>query len=395
MPLPLRGIRVLECTQAVAGPHCAMYLAELGADVVKLEPPDGDSSRKGAPFTAGGLSLNYGMHNRNKRSISLNLQTEAGRSLLHRLIPHFDVFIENFRPGVMARLGGGYEELTRYRPDLIMLSVSGFGQTGPYAQRAANDKAVQATSGLMDITGEPDGPPTKVGGSPGDYTASLYGALAVVSAVLLRTQTGRGQYIDLALLDGLVSILSAQVGEYMATGDLLRRTGNNMPHAAAVGCFATADGYVFIAVGNDRQWANFCRATGWEELIDREGYRTRVERRKRFDEINGRVAGWMQSRSTAEVMKALVKANVSCGQVNTLAEMAHDPQIEHRGLLFQFDTEAWGKVPGVAMPFKSNEMTWDKASAPPKIGEHNADVLGSMLGLTQKEVEQLGADGVL
>ena len=395
MPLPLKGIRILDFTQAVAGPHCSMFLAELGADVVKLEPPRGDHSRTSAPFTSNGLSLNFAMHNRNKRSITLNLQSPKGQSLLHRLIPHFDVLVENYRPGVMARLGCGYAELTRYRPDLIMLSISGFGQTGPYAQRAADDKVVQAMSGFMDITGEEDGPPTVVGASPSDYIASLYGALAVVSAVLLRSQTAEGQFIDLSLLDGIVSTLSAQVAQYMATGDLLRRAGGVSHHAAADGRFATADGYVYISTGQDLQWANLCRAIGWEEVIGRDGYRTRTERFQRFNEINGRIADWMQSRSTAEVIQALLGENVACGQVNTLAEMAEDPQIHHRGLLFQFDTEAWGKVPGVAMPFRSNKMAWDKPSAPPKTGEHNGDLLGSLLGLTQTDFEQLVVEGVL
>jgi len=212
MPLPLKGIRVLDSTQALAGPHCSMMLAEYGADVIKLEPPSGDPTRSAVPVNSGGLSLNFAMHNRNKRSITLNLQSEKGKSLLHRLIPHFDVLIENYRPGVMARLGCGYDELIRYRPGLIMLSLSGFGQTGPYAQRSADDKIVQAMSGFMDLTGEEDGPPTKVAGSPSDYIAALYGAFAVSNAVLLGSLTGEGQYIDLSLLDGVVSTLASQVG---------------------------------------------------------------------------------------------------------------------------------------------------------------------------------------
>jgi crotonobetainyl-CoA:carnitine CoA-transferase CaiB-like acyl-CoA transferase len=250
-------------------------------------------------------------------------------------------------------------------------------------------------SGFMDLTGEEDGPPTKVAGSPSDYIAALYGALAVSNAVLLRSQTGEGQYIDLSLLDGVVSTLASQVGQYMATGDVLRRTGNLYPNAAADGAFATADGCVYISTGGDRQWASLCRVLGWGELIDRDGYKTRPDRYKHYDEINGRIAEWMCSRSTADVMGALLSENISCGRVNTLAEMADDPQIEHRGLLFQFETDAWGKVPGVAMPFQSDKIGWVEPSAPPKIGEHNADILGSMLGLTRTDVEQLAVEGVL
>jgi len=237
-------------------------------------------------------------------AITLNLQSEKGQSLLYRLIPHFDVLIENHRPGVMKRL----------------------------VRSSGNDKVVQAMSGLMDLTGDADCPPTKAGGSPGDYIAAPYGALAIVSAVLHRSQTGKRQFIDLALLDGLVSTLSAHVCEYLSTGEVLRRSGNFHPPAAATGAFA--------------------------------------------------------SRSTTEVTRTLVSANVLCGDVKTLAELAEDPQINHRGRLLHFETDAWGKVPGVAMPLQSSEMEWDKPSAPPRLGEHNADVLGSMLGLTQMDIDQ-------
>jgi crotonobetainyl-CoA:carnitine CoA-transferase CaiB-like acyl-CoA transferase len=395
MATPLAGVRVLDFTHGLAGPHCSMLLAELGADVVKLEPPNGDEMRTSAPLTRQGLSLHYSSHNRNKRSITLNLRDQRGRDLLHQLIPRFDVLVENYRPGVMERLGCGYAELTRYRPDLIMLSVSGFGQTGPYSQRAADDKVVQAMSGLMDLTGEVEGPPTKVGGSPSDYLAAIYGALAVTSGLLLRARTGQGQYIDLSLMDCMVTTLATQISQYMANGTVLRRTGNMYPEAAADGLYATADGHIYLSTGQDRQWANLCRAMAREDLVDRDGYRTRADRYARVDEVNGVISEWLGQRSTAAAMDALLRASVACGQVNTLAEMAADPQIRARELLFSVPSAAWGEVPGVNLPFQSEQLGSAAPAPPPEQGQHTCEVLEELLGLGRDQVERLKAAGVV
>ncbi len=370
----LSGIRVVELARILAGPWIGQTLADLGADVVKVESPEGDDTRRwGPPFieSAGERAAAY-FHgcNRGKRSIVADFSTERGREIVRRLATRSDVFIENFKVGGLKKYGLDYESLRVLNPRLIYCSVTGFGQTGPYAERAGYDFLVQGMSGYMDVTGEPDGEPQKVGVAVCDLFTGLYGVIAIEAALIERARTGRGQHIDLALFDTMGAMLANQAMNYLASGVSPRRMGNAHPNIAPYQTFPVADGFVIIAVGNDGQFARLCATLGLDALSGNACFSTNAAQVANRAELTRELTAKTRVRTRAELLAALEKAVVPAGPINTVADLFADPQFVARGM--RIDSEG---VPGVRSPIVMSESELSSGRRAPKIGEHEADIL--------------------
>src|SRR5437879_2954724 len=283
---PLEDVFVIDLSRILSGPVCTMLLADMGAEVIKVEPPpSGDDSRQWGPPFIGGISSYFLSVNRNKKSLGLNLKTTEGWQILWKLIERADVLIENFRPGVLDKLGFGYQAVAKANPRAIYCSISGFGHTGPYRDRPGYDVIAQGESGMMDLTGFPDGPPAKLGASLADVVAGLYAMNGILLALLARHKTGRGQQVDVSLLDGMVSTLTYQALIYLSTGRSPKRLGTRHPSIVPYECFQAKDGFVNIAVTNEKQWENFCRALGFAELASDPRFQTMESRLARYGEL--------------------------------------------------------------------------------------------------------------
>ena len=370
----LSGVRVLELARILAGPWIGQTLADLGADVVKVESPEGDDTRRwGPPFieTEGERAAAY-FHgcNRGKRSIVADFATERGREIVRRLAARSDVLIENFKVGGLAKFGLDYESLKRLNPRLIYCSVTGFGQTGPYAERAGYDFLIQGMSGYMDVTGDPNGEPQKVGVAVCDLFTGLYGVIAIEAALIERERSGRGQQIDLALFDTMGAMLANQAMNYLASGVAPRRMGNAHPNIAPYQTFPVADGYVIVAVGNDAQFGRLCATLGLEALAADERFATnaaRVANRADLErELAAKTRGWRRD----DLIAALEKAVVPAGPINTVADLFADPQFVSRGM--RIDPEG---TPGVRSPIVMSESPLALERRSPKLGEHEAEIL--------------------
>ena len=283
---PLDDLFVVDLSRILSGPVCTMLLADMGAEVIKVEPPPlGDDSRQWGPPFIGGISTYFLSVNRNKKSLGLNLKAEEGRRILWKLIERADVLIENFRPGVLEKLGFGYEAVSKVNPRTVYCSISGFGQTGPYRDRPGYDVIAQGESGMMDLTGFPDGPPAKLGASLADVVAGLYAFNGICLALLARHKTGRGQHVDVSLLDGMVSTLTYHALIYLSTGRSPKRAGTRHPSIVPYECFQAKDGFVNIAVTNQKQWENFCQVLGFPELAHDERFESMKARLANYDEL--------------------------------------------------------------------------------------------------------------
>jgi crotonobetainyl-CoA:carnitine CoA-transferase CaiB-like acyl-CoA transferase len=370
----LSGVKVVELARILAGPWIGQTMADLGADVVKVESPEGDDTRRwGPPFitTDGERAAAY-FHgcNRGKRSIVADFATERGREIVRRLAARSDVLIENFKVGGLGKFGLDYESLRKLNPRLVYCSVTGFGQTGPYAERAGYDFLIQGMSGYMDVTGEPDGPPQKIGVAICDLFTGLYGVIAIEAALIERERTGRGQQIDLALFDTMGAMLANQAMNYLASGVSPRRMGNAHPNIAPYQTFPVADGWVIVAVGNDGQFARLCAALGLDALARDARFATnaaRVARRLELEqELTAKTRLWRRD----DLLAALEKAVVPAGPINTVADLFADPQFVARGM--RIDPE--GK-PGVRSPIVMSGSPLALARRSPKLGEHEAEIL--------------------
>jgi crotonobetainyl-CoA:carnitine CoA-transferase CaiB-like acyl-CoA transferase len=370
----LAGVRVVELARILAGPWIGQTLADLGADVVKVESPEGDDTRRwGPPFieTEGERAAAY-FHgcNRGKRSIVADFATERGREVVRRLAGRSDVLIENFKVGGLAKFGLDYESLRPLNPRLVYCSVTGFGQSGPYAERAGYDFLIQGMSGYMDVTGEPDGEPQKVGVAISDLFTGLYGAIAIEAALIERERSGRGQQVDLALLDTMGAMLANQAMNYLASGVAPRRMGNAHPNIAPYQTFPVSDGYLIVAVGNDGQFARLCATLGLDALVDDKRFATnaaRVANRSELErELSAKTRGWRRD----ELLAALEKAVVPAGPINTVAGLFADPQFVARGM--RIDPQG---TPGVRSPIVMSESPLALDRRSPKLGEHQAEIL--------------------
>jgi len=370
----LAGLRVVELARILAGPWIGQTLADLGADVVKVESPEGDDTRRwGPPFIETGderAAAYFHGCNRGKRSIIADFSTERGREIVRSLAARSDVLIENFKVGGLTKFGLDYETLGALNPRLVYCSVTGFGQTGPYAERPGYDFLIQGMSGYMDITGDPNGEPQKVGVAVCDLFTALYGVIAIEAALIARERTGRGQHIDLALLDTMGAMLANQAMNYLASSVAPRRMGNAHPNIAPYRTFPTADGYVIVAVGNDAQFQRLCATLGLEALGQDERFATNAARVAKRAELERWLSEKTRHWRRDDLIAALKTAVVPAGPINTIADLFADPQFRARGM--RIDVEG---APGVKSPIvmSASPLTLERRS--PRLGEHQAEIL--------------------
>ena len=372
---PLAGVRVLELARILAGPWAGQLLADLGAEVIKVERPgQGDDTRGwGPPFVAtrDGASLGaayFHSCNRGKRSIEIDLDTQEGQAAVRRLAAEADVLVENFKVGGLAKYGLDAESLRASCPRLVYCSITGFGQTGPYAPRAGYDFMIQGLGGIMDLTGEPDGEPQKVGVAYADIFTGVYAAVAILAALRRRDVTGEGAHVDMALLDCQVGVLANQAMNYLVSGEPPCRLGNAHPNIAPYQTFATADGHVIVAVGNDGQFAKLCDELGAPELARDPRFAANADRVGNRALLSERLSQRMWSRDSGELLAKLAQRGVPAGPINTVAQVFADPQVVARGMKLQFDT-AEGIIPAVASPIVIDGERMVAASPSPQLGE--------------------------
>ena len=404
---PLAGVRVLDLTRVLAGPWATQLLADFGADVIKIEEPrTGDDTRQwGPPWlvakdgTPTRESAYYLSTNRGKRSVTLDLAHAQGARLARELALDSDVLIENFKVGGLAKYGLGYDELARLQPRLIYCAISGFGQDGPEAGRPGYDAMIQAMGGLMSITGLPDGAPgagpVKVGVAVADLMAGMYAANAIMGALYERTRSGRGQHIDLALLDSQLAWLANQAMNYLIGGGAPTRHGSAHPNIAPYQAFRTADGHLMLAVGNDRQFASFCAACGLAGLEQDPRFADNAARVRHRAELTARIEAVLGLRGTGEWLARLRDAGVPAGPINDIAQAFAEPQVRHRGLRFELPHPLAGRVSQVGQPTRFSRSALEYRRAPPTLGEHTEEVLRERLGLNPQELAQLRASGAL
>ncbi|HEX7985877.1 MAG TPA: CaiB/BaiF CoA-transferase family protein [Duganella sp.] len=388
----LAGVRVLDLSRVLAGPWAGQLMADLGADVVKVERPgSGDDTRAwGPPWLADvdgaatAESAYYLSANRNKRSVAIDIGGAEGQARVRALAAKADILLENFKVGGLAQYGLDYASLKALNPRLIYCSITGFGQTGPYAARAGYDFLIQGMGGLMSVTGRADGDdgagPQKVGVALTDVMTGLYASVAVLAALAHRERSGEGQHIDLALLDVQVACLANQASNYLVGGEPPRRMGNAHPNIVPYQDFPTADGHMIIAVGNDGQFARFCDAAGHPEWARDERFATNPRRVLHRAELVGLIRGVTVGRATADWIAAMEAAGVPCGPINTLDKVFDDPQVRARGLRVELPHPVAGTVPLVANPIRMSASPVAYRRAPPTLGEHTAEVLDEWLG---------------
>lgn len=382
-PLPLAGIRVIDLTHMLAGPYCTWLLGALGADVIKVEVPErGDFARSLAPYLEE-QSIYFLSLNRNKRSCTLNLKHPDGRAAFLRLIRGADVLVENNRPGVMTRLGLDYTELSRANGRLVYASVSGFGQTGPYREQPAFDAVIQAMAGTMSITGEENGGPVRVGASIGDLGAGLFAMIGILSALEQRHRTGRGTYVDIAMLDAQLALLENAVARFLNAGDRPRRIGSRHPLVTPFQAFPTRDEPIVVCVDTKEQWARLCVALGRPELLGDSRFANANERTRHHAVLEPLLTEVFRTRCRADWLAVLKEAAVPVGPINSIPEIVTDPQVAARGMIAR---AGLGRF--VAQPIRmASNATWPERPAP-RLGEHTDEVLRGA-GLTDADIERL------
>jgi CoA:oxalate CoA-transferase len=394
---PLEGVRILDLTWVLAGPFASMVLCDLGADVVKVErPPIGDVARMTAPLV-NGESCYFLSVNRGKRSSAIDLKNEAGRDLFLRLVERVDVVMENFTPGTMEALGLGYDVLSERNPRLIYAATSGFGQTGPDRLRPALDIIAQGMGGIMSITGEPGGPPVRPGTSLGDIAAGLFTAIGVLAALHERERSGRGQMIDVAMLDCQVSILENAFARYFATGEVPGPIGTRHPVATPFQAFPTRDAYIVLALswGVENQWELFCATIGRPDLIDDPRFDTGPLRTEHHAELEPILIGAMKQKTTTEWVREFDAIGLPCGPLNNIAQASALPQVKAREMLVEVEHRRIGRFPLPNTPVKLSRTPGGVRGPSPDLGQHTDDVLRELLGLPDAEIGRLRAAGAI
>ena len=402
---PLSGVRILDLTRILAGPTCTQLLGDLGADVIKIERPgEGDDTRHwGPPYLKdrdgqdSGESGYFLASNRNKRSVTVDIAKAQGQDLIRRLLGSCDVLIENFKTGGLAKYGLDYGALEGQFPKLVYCSITGFGQTGPYSDQAGYDFLALAQGGIMSITGEEDGPPLKVGVGIGDIVCGLYASSAILAALRHRDAAGRGQYIDLALLDSTVAWLVNMGVDYLLSGRVPKRHGNRHPSIVPYQLLATRDGHFTLAVGNESQFRKFCEFAGCPELADDARYRTNSLRAKNRVQLSAAIEAIARTRTTDHWVQGLTALGVPAGPVNDLAQVFQDPQVRHRGMKIAVANPAasGGAVPLIGNPIKFSATPVAYRRPPPRLGQHTDEVLTEILGLGSSEIAALRAAKVI
>jgi crotonobetainyl-CoA:carnitine CoA-transferase CaiB-like acyl-CoA transferase len=392
---PLDDLFVVDLARILSGPVCTMLLADMGAEVIKIEPPPlGDDSRQWGPPFIGGISTYFLSVNRNKKSLGLNLKTEDGRRILWKLIERADVLIENFRPGVLDKLGFGYEVVHQANPRTVYCSISGFGHSGPYRDRPGYDVIAQGESGMMDLTGYPDGPPAKLGASLADVVAGLYACNGICMALLARHRTGQGQHVDVSLLDGMVSTLTYHALIYLSTGRSPKRAGTRHPSIVPYESFQAKDGFVNIAVTNQKQWENFCQVLGFAEIAKDPRFEAMKARLANYAELRPMIERVVARMTRAEVINAMSEVGIPAGPINTVGEILEDPHIHAREMVVQLTDPEYGPLKLLGIPIKLSSTPGVVENAPPRFGQHNRQVLRS-LDYDENEIARLEASGTI
>ncbi len=404
-PGALDGIRIIDLTRILAGPFCTQLLADYGAEVIKIERPGiGDDTRRwGPPYLQGAdgedttESTFYLSANRNKRSVTIDISRPEGRDLIVGLLERTDVLMENYRVGTLQRYGLGYDYLKEKFPKLVYCSITGFGQTGPYAARPGYDMLAQGMGGIMSLTGEPDGQPVKLAVAVADIMTGMHAATAVLAAIRHRDRTGIGQHIDLALLDTQVSWLAYHAVEYLNSGTNPGRLGNGAAAVVPYGVYPSADGHVIVGAGNDGQFAKLCEVAGRPELVRDPRYATNAQRIENREALEATLREIIETRTTDDWVVSLEEAGVPCGPINTVDRVFADPQVRARGgaIVMTHSLSATGSVGLAASPAKMSETPLSYRVPPPTLGEHTDEVLGELLGVDGSELAALRDDGVI
>jgi crotonobetainyl-CoA:carnitine CoA-transferase CaiB-like acyl-CoA transferase len=396
MQAPLEGIKVLDLSRVLAGPFCCMLLGDMGADVVKVERVGRGDDVRSVGDKVGGESLYYLMMNRNKRGVTLDFRHPEGITLLKSLVREADVLVENFRAGTMQKMGCGYDVLKEINPRLIMASISGFGQDGPYADYTCYDMIAQAMSGLMDMTGEPDRPPVTTGTFLVDYSTGLYAAFGILGALRARELTGVGQYVDVALLDTAVSFLVTAIPEYLLLGKKMTRRGNRDRYCAPANLFRAKDGrWVFIASATDALFPQLLKVMRREEVLQDPRFATNDARMQHIEEGETLLADWVKVRTADEVVGLVRGAGLPCAKVATIDEVVEDPQVRHREMLVEIDHPTVGRFPMHGLNIHYSHTRQEIRRPPPLLGQHNAEVYGEWLGLDAQAVARLSAGKII
>jgi CoA:oxalate CoA-transferase len=397
MPKALDDVRIVDLTRVIAGPFATTLLGDMGATIIKIELPGrGDDARYGYPSVQG-VPVAFLALNRNKKGITLDIRKPLGARVFRQLVSQADVVVENFAAGTMEKWGLGYAELSALNPRLIYAALSGFGHSGPYAGRTSYDIIAQAMGGLMGITGFPDGPPIRGGGSLGDFIGGVFTAVGILCALHYRNRSGKGQMVDVSNMDAIFSMLDNWPSIYGVTGQLPVRSGNRHPFTAPYDCFRAKDGYVVVGVGNSQLFRTLVAAMGMPELGRDPRFKSAPARLERHDEVNRLVGDWVSTRTVDEVMRVLGPdgANVPCAPVLTMDRLLEDPQLRAREMVVELDHQTLGRIPLPGVPFKLSESPGKIEHLGPQLGEHNGEVYQGLLGLSDDDIRQLQAEGVI
>jgi len=396
MERALEGVRICDLSHVLAAPTTSMLLADLGADVIHIEPPRGDDAREFGPFIDG-QSAYFISINRNKKSVVIDLKKEEGRKILKDFIKVSDVVLENFRPGTMEKLGFGYEEIKKINPQIIYASICGFGHdTLPeYSDKPAYDMVAQAYSGIMSITGPLGGPPCRVGTSVGDIVAGHQCAIAILAALLYRKKTGKGQKIDISMVDGLVYILENAIVRYTVTGEVPQPLGSMHPTITPFQGYKTKDDWIIVPIGNDQLWAKFCEMIGRQELIDHPKFKTNKLRTENRDELNRILDEVFIKKTCREWLELFEKYNLPCSPINTIDKVVGDPAVNYRKMIVEIDQPKVGKMKIAGSPLKMSETPGSVWAPAPLLGQHTAEVLKKVLNYSDEKIESLRRDGIV
>ena len=393
--LPLQGIKVIDFSQILAGPFCTMLLADMGADVVKIEKPNGgdDTRRYGPPFIEG-ESAAFLTLNRNKRSIILDLKSEQGIAIVRRMLEDADVMIHNFRPGVVDRMGLAYDDVSAINPAIVYCTVSGFGTTGPYSSRAGFDLVAQGMSGLMSINGFPGAPPAKVGVPMADLNTGMFCAYGILTAYINRLTTGQGQHVDASLIESGIAYTLYESATYFATGEVAGPLGSAHRMIAPYQAFATQDGYINIGAANQNNWERMCRAVGREDLLDDDRFASNPERMVSIDALTPIMEETFRTQTTAHWVETLEKAGVPCGPIYNIEQVYADPHVQSRDMAVELEHPKSGAIRNIGVPVKLSDTPGSVRTPAPLLGQHSDEVL-AQFGYAATDITAFKNAGVL